>query len=485
MTKTTITFKQYREDAVQAANQMINNIFKLKEDRVDPFSIGCYGISNNFSFFFSEKVNDAIQKQVEGKAPFNNYEELKSSASLASDVAGVFIVFYPTGEKPEEFSNTIDYILRPQLPSFMNSVNANVMFPAENANSIPLNEFMEKGLEFEPISLYDVVNELSSRGFVYDRSNCFFGKQFKDVETVTIGMTDNEIKDLEYRKKIFDILKSDDRYELADFLESGFDANTMYGNYTLLSYAIYKDKPECFEELMYETNNILEDQQGKLNLIWSIAGFQVLHEIAPYERYLEKLFKSSKFDMKGQDFDLVDAFVKTLFFPHKISLSEQVFLAYKDRFDEKSLALALVKNNSVYMMESPVFSEWLEKAFKEYSQDIIDMELVTNTNYYLLQDEFLALLKYVPDIKVKVAKPIVEELTGEMSDVINQLTSEDTMMEVGLKDLYTMRMDDLKKELEKVTASGDTLVVKNGKICDKTELIAERINEIEVFVRTL
>lgn len=440
---TTIKRVVYPEGMIESAQASAKNYYLLHRNEVDFLDRGFNAIPSLFKFaFLTEMVNKAFEdnrnvltvidaiietyETNEMAGTLDTNEEIKEKYESVEKFAELVEVARKEKAQREDFLNpTLDSIC--PFPAI-------VVFSGEElfkkGSHVLLNPFtVDKGLISNDGMHYSKPNTtyrefftlMTEIGFTYDNESCYFTDMFAELEVVEVPPTEEEIKNINIRHELAEIIRSEDDYAMRDYLaDNNIDQDVLFADNSLVSYCIEMNKPVCFLEALVTSKDLLLKPNGTLDSAMSRAMFSVIFRGLSFDRFLSKLLKMIEFNNVTQE--IVDDFVKVSFHEHRQETSLDVFNLYKDKIDEKMLCLALVRDNNVYRMEIPEMREYITRAFEKYSDVILEsVGIVSHFNYYKETPKMIALLHNTPTILIK-DKNVLEYLTVILADLTKELT---------------------------------------------------------------
>lgn len=474
--------KTFPQDIKEASKKLEDGYFIEHLNQTDYFSKGYEAIPSLFKFCFDKviylksinsldetinKLEEEIQKQEaiiqEAMSSTEMDEDIKEQTKNTAE---------QNIEAIKQKISTFDFLVEFKNSDYTNfdlskEMNGLPVFVYNEANySKPVNSFIYKFfdhshektsnfVEFQSDrSINDFIQIMMSKGFIYDKENCIFGKVV-DIE----GVIEEEISE-EYKNKLIlideiaDFVRANNHFDYLDYVEEKKpDIDYLFNEKTLAAYAIAMDKKDfALREISSKKDPSLT-HSGQLNDLVSQAMYSIVYRNHKFSDYLESIIKKIDFNDKSQEY--IDDFVKLTFEQYKKSLSKEIFESYKSRIDNKKLSLALVRDCNVYRLENKLMSNMVNNAFDIYKEDISNLEnIISHFNYYAKSMQMIDNISKIPDIFI-AGKPASDYLKMYMYSVITKIESIKDNSEVKYdfwEDDSELRTEEefLKAKLEKI-----------------------------------
>lgn len=476
------TQKTFPQDIKDAAKKLEDGYFIEHLNQTDYFSKGYEAIPSLFKFCFDKgvylksinSVDETIKElEKEIQAQEALIQEAMSSTEMDEDIktekkamaeAAIDLIKekISTFDFLVEFKNS-DYTVF-DLSKSMKGIPA--FFYNEANYSKPVNSFIykffdhnhEKTSDFVQFasdrSFSEFIQLMMSKGFIYDKENCIFGKVV-DLE----GFSEEEISE-EHKNRlvlideIANFVRANNHFDYLDYVEENQpDIDSLFDEKTLAAYAIAMDKKDfALREISSKKDPSLT-RSGQLNDLVPQAMYSIIYRNHKFSDYLESIINKIDFTDKSQEY--IDDFVKLTFEQHKKSLSKEIFESYKSKIDNKKLSLALVRDCNVYRLENKLMSNMVDNAFDIYKEDISNLEnIVSHFNYYAKSMQMLENISKVPNISI-AGNPAGFHVELYMYSVISKIENIEENSEVKYdfwEDDSELRTEEefLKAKLEKI-----------------------------------
>lgn len=219
----------FDKKAQKEASKIIN--YYVEELDVDKESIAfekySYAIPNQIGFYFYHDYldNSLAEKKLSLKIGRNGNQE-------------ICVTIAPLCEP--HFDQHMDWLIANFLPDYLDEISE--AFYDVTDREITLEQF---------------VRDMSQRGFVYLKEECFFGDVFSDFHFQAVASKNEKNKQLAqeaYFQVKEKIIQADKRW-LEEKIQSGFDSNTIFANgECALIHAFKHNQHEIFALLLKHTN---------------------------------------------------------------------------------------------------------------------------------------------------------------------------------------------------------------------------------------
>jgi hypothetical protein len=444
----TFSQKTFPEEIRISAKNLENGYFIEHLTQTDYFSKGYEAIPSLFRFCFDKTIYMASLDSVE-----ENLEKIESEINSVEDKILEIINSTTFNEEEKNYEKKAAEEIIVDLKDKKDSIEKLVAFKKsdytdfdlsttmkgiaafiynESKHSKPVNAFIYKFFDhniektndfiqfYSERSIGDFIQVMMSKGFVYDKENCLFGKVVDAV-----GFVEDEISE-DYKNKLILIdniaafVRANNYFEYLDFVEEHKpNIDDLFDVQTLAAYAIAMDKQDFALREISSKNDSTLTKTGELNDLVTQSMYSIIYRNHKFSDYLSTIIGQIDFTNKSQEY--IDKFVVVTFEELKKSLSKEVFESYKSKIDIKKLSLALIKDCNVYRLENTAMSKLIDDAFDNYQDDILKTEnIISHFQYYAMTMQMLENLSKVPDIVIG-GIPAAEHVSSYMQSVIAKI----------------------------------------------------------------